>query len=234
MKKINKGVSPAWFETWKTDFKSLNGREPRYEGDFSTDDFAGGQRRRKLRENLIKEQGKICCYCMGRIDNDTAHIEHFWPKGVAEYAHLDLDYNNLFACCEGKRVAQTNADLLVTWDEYCGHKKEDWYDENMVIPTDYGVEDLFTYLENGEIQPISGKSTFDIANKMKTALGLDSFHLTRNRAEAIDQMYEDLELDLLDDPDYIRETIDYYNNMVGEEYMPYCGALVECLKRFLA
>ena len=233
MKKIDKGVSPDWFESWKSDFRVKNGREPHYEGDFLNDEFEAGVRRRKLKENLIKEQGKICCYCMGRIDMDTAHIEHFWPKGVSQYADRDLDYNNLFACCEGKRVTQKDADLLVTWDEHCGHKKEDWYDENMIMPTDYRIEDLFTYYDNGEIHPIGRKTTTNIASKMKSALGLDSFHLKRNRKEAIDQMYDDLEDDLLDDPDYIMECIDYYNSIFDGEYMPYCGVLVDCLKRFL-
>lgn len=58
MKKINKQESPQWFEDWKKNFKMENNREPHYKNDFSTDDIDGVNRRRKLRECLVDEQGK--------------------------------------------------------------------------------------------------------------------------------------------------------------------------------
>ncbi len=236
MKRINKGVSPAWFENWKTQFKMNNGREPRYKGDFSSEDsndIPSKQRRNTLKKSLIEEQGGICCYCMRHINNNMAHIEHFWPKGVDKFLHLDLEYVNLFASCEGKKLLDSNANFLIDWDEFCGHKKDNWYDENMIIPTDYRIEDMFTYLDNGDICATSGRTTFYIADQMIKALGLDSYYLNRNRQEAIEAMYEELDETLLDDQMYIRDMIDYYDNKINGEYVPYCGALVSCLRRLL-
>ena len=230
MKRIRKGISPQWFEMWKAGFELQNGRKARYKGDFSTDDSLGIQRRKDLRQQLVIEQGGICCYCMGRIDNTSAHIEHFWPKGIRQYQHLDLDYNNLFASCEGMRLFDENANMLLKTDEFCGHKKENWFDENMIMPTDYKVEELFTYLDNGEIREKSGSEAY-IASSMLKNLGLDSFYLNRNRSEAIDEMYKELDFIDIDDKEVISDMVDYYDNMIEGKYVPYCGALVDCLKR---
>lgn len=130
MKKIDKEDSPEWFETWKRDFRITNGREARYKNDFSTDDLDGKTRRQRLRGQLIREQGCICCYCMKRVSLNSSHIEHFWPKTF--FPQIDLEYKNMFASCNG--------DGTTFLDEHCGHKKEDWWCEDMVPPTDAEVE----------------------------------------------------------------------------------------------
>lgn len=58
VKQINKNGAPQWFEQWKTDFVEANSRQPHYKVDFAVNDSDGIERRRKLREALIKEQGK--------------------------------------------------------------------------------------------------------------------------------------------------------------------------------
>lgn len=80
MKKIDKEDSPEWFETWKRDFRITNGREARYKNDFSTDDLDGKTRRQRLRGQLIREQGCICCYCMKKVSLNSSHIEHFYSN----------------------------------------------------------------------------------------------------------------------------------------------------------
>ena len=83
MKKINKQESPQWFEDWKKNFKLENSREPHYKNDFSTDDIDGVNRRRKLRECLVDEQGKICCYCMRKISTGSSHtIATYFAKRI--------------------------------------------------------------------------------------------------------------------------------------------------------
>ena len=72
MKRINKQESPQWFEDWKRNFKTENNRNAHYKNDFSADDADGINRRRRLRESLVNEQGKICCYCMRRISTDSS------------------------------------------------------------------------------------------------------------------------------------------------------------------
>lgn len=213
MRKIDKGVSPVWFEQWKEDFRHREGREPIYKKDFY------GAEKPRLREELLKEQGYICCYCMKRINNNTSHIEHFWPKG--EFSSSDMDYANMLASCESE-----------SGGEYCGHKKNDWYIDDMVIPTSPGIEDLFRYLEDGSIKANRKDRRAGAANQMIENLGLDSFHLKRNRRQAIEAS------EVYDDVDYmeedIRSFIDYYNHRIDGKFEPYCQCIIDCLNRQIA
>lgn len=222
MKRIIKEESPVWFENWKNNFKITNGREPHYKNDFATNDADGINRRRYLREALIKEQGEICCYCMKKIDVDSSHIEHFLPK--EQFQDIDLSYNNLFASCNGEGSN-------VIYDEYCGHRKDNWWREEMISPTDIEVEKVFKYTSNGKISSVNGRITSYIAQEMIHNLGLDSYHLERGRREAIETS------EVFDDVDYseeeIRNLIDYYSNKDNGTYVPFCKAIVDCLEEML-
>lgn len=220
MRKVTKEKSPEWFEKWKDEFRNAQGREPHYVSDFSTDDDEGKQRRYRLREQLVKEQGYICCYCMGRIfpKSESSHIEHFWPK--KHFKDMDLDYENLFASCQGNYQSE----------DYCGHRKNDWWDVNMVMPTENRIEKMFYYTEDGRIHSAQG-SDMDIAQKMIRNLGLDSYHLERNRKEAIDnsELYDDMEYT----EEEIRDFIAFYDGKQGGKYTPYCKAIIDCLMRVI-
>ena len=84
MKRIVKNDPPEWFENWKRNFETANGRKAAYKNDFPQREI------RKLREVLLREQGYICCYCMGRLDIDSSHVEHFRPKG--RFPDEDMEY----------------------------------------------------------------------------------------------------------------------------------------------
>lgn len=222
MKRIDKQESPQWFEDWKKNFKIDNNRDAHYKTDFSTSDMDGTNRRRELRKYLVTEQGKICCYCMRRISIDSSHIEHFLPK--ESFPDEDLKYNNLFASCNGEGT-------IMKEDEHCGHRKDNWWRADMLSPSDAEVEKAFRYFPNGKISSVRGRSTSNIAQEMIHNLGLDSFHLERDRKQAIEAS------EVFDDEEYseeeIRDFIEYYSNKNGETYVPYCKAIVDCLEGML-
>lgn len=222
MKRIVKQASPEWFENWKTNYRLNNAKEPHYKNDFSTNDVEGADRRRKLRETLVTEQGKICCYCMQRIDVNSSHIEHFFPK--EKFLDKDLSYDNLFASCNGDG-------RNISYDEHCGHRKGDWWRNDMISPTDMEVEKVFKYSANGKISSVSGRKTSNVAQEMIQNLGLDSYHLERNRRKAIEasEVFDEIEYS---DED-IRNFIDYYSNMDNGAYVPFCKAIVDCLEEML-
>ena len=137
MIKIEKQISPASFEAWKKKFKEDNGRDATYS------DFIGNEKQR-LREKLYEEQYGLCCYCCRFLKHPyqnsvEVHIEHFKPKGDPLYAPLSLEYNNLHLSCSGHKSDH----------ETCGHKKDNWFDENLLISP---LKDLFAYKANGEIK----------------------------------------------------------------------------------
>ena len=222
MKRIIKQTSPRWFEDWKTNYRTANGKEPHYKNDFSTDDIDGANRRKDLRKELVNEQGKICCYCMKRISVNSSHIEHFLPKEV--FRDEDLLYDNLFASCNGEGSN-------VIYDEYCGHRKGNWWREDMISPTDIEVEKVFKYAPNGKISSVNERTTSNIAQEMIHNFGLDSYHLERSRREAIEasEVFDDFEYS----EEEIRNFIDYYSNKDNGTYVPFCKAIVDCLEEML-
>lgn len=211
MRKIQKGESPEWFEIWKDQFRCRNGREATYKEDFPDHE------RRKLRRDLLEEQGYICCYCMKRIDIDSSHLEHFWPK--SRFQDLDMDYRNMLASCEGQ----------TTGEDHCGHKKKDWYDVDMVIPTDDEIETMFRYTLNGKIYPAHRGGKEAVEKKIIHEWGLDSFHLERNRRMALEQT----EIFDMDDytEDEVWDTIAYYDGRQDGKYIEYCNVIIDVMKR---
>ena len=125
MKQINKSSAPQWFEQWKSDFVEVNNRQPHYKVDFAGNDSDGIERRRMLREALINEQGKICCYCMRRIYNNSAHIEHFFPQ--ESFRDMDLTYENMFASCNGEATIILD-DEIRSFIEYYSNKNNGEYE----------------------------------------------------------------------------------------------------------
>lgn len=213
MRKIRKGESPEWFEAWKNEFRRKNGREATYKEDFPE------RERRKLRNELLEEQGYLCCYCMKRIDMNNSHLEHFWPK--SRFKNLDMDYQNMLASCEGE----------TTGGDHCGHKKEDWYDVDMVIPTDDEIETMFHYALDGGIHSAHNGGKEAVGKRMIREWGLDSFHLERNRRMALEQT------EIFDMQDYtedeVWDIIAYYDGRQEGKYIEYCNVIIDVMKREL-
>lgn len=124
----------------------------------------------------LLEQGKICCYCMRRISNNSAHIEHFFPH--ESFRDMDLTYENMFVSCNGEAT-------IILDDEHCGHRKNNWFRDDMLSPTDAEVEKAFKYSANGKISAVRNRPSSNVAQDMIHNLGLDSFHLERDRKQAI-------------------------------------------------
>lgn len=84
----------------------------------------------ELRKSLLEEQGKICCYCQGRIksvlnENDVPLMktEHFIPKkGNEADPSLQLEYSNLLASCKGN-TDKKGAEFKNHCDSSKGHKR---------------------------------------------------------------------------------------------------------------
>lgn len=113
MKHIQKTNEPATFIKWKQSFRNKNGRNPHYK-DLNDDK----EQKNQVKEALLEEQGYICCYCCNEVSKENSHIEHLKPKGNTQYNHLDVDYGNLLASCQGPNGKQDS----------CGHRKQNEYD----------------------------------------------------------------------------------------------------------
>lgn len=215
MKRIIKNEPPVWFEAWKRNFEATNSRRASYKKDFPQKEI------RRLRGELLREQGYICCYCMGRLDIDHSHVEHFKPK--KKFPDEDMDYDNLFASCEG--IGEEPG------EDHCGHRKDDWHVPGMVSPASQAAEQVFRYGLEGTVYPSGRDEARRTAREMIEHLGLNSFYLVRNRATAIEAsgFFDDIEYT----KEEIQDIVDYYDNMDNGEYVPYCGAIAEAWRTLL-
>jgi uncharacterized protein (TIGR02646 family) len=184
MKYINKGDEPDSFTRWKA--LANENWTPTY-------DDLRGQEKTDLYNALLREQGFICCYCGMRItrdlsdigedtsdtDRDSCHIEHLKPQSI--YPELALEYKNLLASCQAER------DKVPPPPVRCGYKKEDWYDENLIVsPLDANCADYFRYSASGEILPTEAPDKQAAAKTTIEKLKLDIDKLRAMRSAAID------------------------------------------------
>jgi uncharacterized protein (TIGR02646 family) len=127
--------------------------------------------------SLLKEQGYICCYCGISITRNNCHIEHYKPKSI--YPDLTYQYINLITSCQGEDEQRPTKPV------HCGHKKNNWYDEDlMVSPLDPNCDKYFKYSGYGEIIP-AGNPDQELAAKTtinRLALSIDKLRKMRQSA----------------------------------------------------
>jgi uncharacterized protein (TIGR02646 family) len=221
MRFIPKNPEPARFTAWKQ--QATPDWQPTWEN------FQKPEKTDVL-VALLQEQGHICCYCGQRISPTLSHIEHLKPR--KHFPDEKLSYSNFLASCPGD--LEDEPQVAKRLNKFCGHKKSDWYDPNlMVSPLDPNCDQYFQYPDDGQIT-----ATEDSANRVAALetihrLGLDDDKLSKVREDAIAGLgIADLALDL--SADEIRQLIDGLNQPdASGELTPFCFALIYQLKQFL-
>lgn len=162
--------------------KQINkGREPRYltehrakGGDFD------GLLKEELREQLLSEQGYICCYCMKRIPQTLTQeqTEKNYPSSKVEHVlsqennpDQQLNYQNLLAACNGNHGQPKN---VQTCDSYKGKK-----DFHFNPSGRRNIEELIKYNGLGQIYSDDPQ----LNEELEEVLNLNAYDLKRIRAE---------------------------------------------------
>lgn len=129
----------------------------------------------QLRQNLLSEQGHICCYCMKRIPENNPpnlKVEHLFCQ--ADNQNLQLNYSNLFASCTGNegqpKIKQT-----------CDTKKGNSVLTINPISNSPNCESLFKFNADGEISLLIENA--DISRQINEVLNLNMQTLKDNRRE---------------------------------------------------
>lgn len=228
MKYIKKGEEPESLTKWKA--LANEDWTPTY-------DELRGQEKTDLYNALLREQGFICCYCGMRITKensdlnknisviniDTCHIEHLKPQSL--YPELALEYKNLLASCQAERDKDPPPPIR------CGSKKDNWYDENlMVSPLETNCIDFIRYSGSGEILPTDDPNKKAAAQTTIDKLGLNIDKLRTMRQEAIDGVL--LNIDELTTEE-IQQLVQGYEQLDNnEQYTPFCAAIAYILKQY--
>ncbi len=232
MRRIRKKETPLHLINWIDEFRIRCGAEPSY------DDLAQSEEYGKLKKELLAEQGYICCYCekeVGVRAGDGSNIEHFMPRHpdkrvltpeeCAICQSAELDYENMFVSCGGEERYS---------EDHCNNTKNNWFDfHNCISPASEKIDGLFGFRLNGKIFAVDNNVC---AEKMRENLNLDSYALRKQRETAYDTVLEEEFSDdtLLQDDEYIMETIDMYQEKdKNGRYEPFCSMITYCLREYL-
>ncbi len=203
LKELKTQTNEDWKPTYKHDLK--------------------GEKRQSVHNDLIAEQGYICCYCGQRIVQSNSHIEHFKPQ--AKYRDFELDYFNLLASCQNE--------LKPKEPRHCGMGKDDWFDEKlMVSPLLPDCEDFFEYSIGGEILSTCEVKKTAAAKKTIERLKLNIPKLQATRAAAIASLYDEPDFISKLSDNEIERLIDGYSQIdENGQYQSYCQVLIYILKQ---
>ena len=215
MKYIQKGVEPSSLSIWKI---KQGAKIPSWKR------FGKTAAKRQLLETLLKEQGYICCYCGIAVDKGNCHIEHFKPQG--KYKTARFDYFNLMVSCQGE-------DDKPRVPVHCGHKKDKWYDEKLLVsPLIANCVEFFNYSAAGEILPIEEPSKKVAAETTIENLSLNIPKLQRMRQAAIDAELELLDNDNFNEEEIINLIKDYSELNDEGKYQPFCATIIYILQTY--
>lgn len=208
---------------------STKGMYDRYSDEHSLQD---------LRNSLKKEQGSICCYCMCSIENGKTKIEHYCSK--SKYPKLEIDYNNLYLCCDGEKTncqdkqnenniyndckckVEKNKKIVKHCDT-CKANRELNYIKLSNIEKD------IEYKSDGTIY----SSNEDINKELNWVLNLNINILKDNRKKAKDDLWKNLikKLPTTWNNDFINKNIKKYKHQ--NKKSPYIGIILYFLNKKL-
>ena len=140
------------------------------------------------RQQLARDQGYLCAYCMRRISLDPAdqlnylNIEHLDPQNQLP-DEATTDFSNLLGVCPGNRSSTENAKK--TCDAYRGILEED--QQTMRLnPLDEAQMDTIFYQRNGEIGSTDTELNKELSDKLN--LNSEAAYLPQNRETAYSQL----------------------------------------------
>lgn len=183
----------------------------------------------ELRQNLLSEQGYICCYCMKRIPEISSpymKIEHFKCQDL--HGMLQLSYVNLLGACTGNE-GQTKI------KQTCDTKKGN--SSLSIQPTSNtpSCEILFKYNSEGEISSVNNDA--DINKQLNDILNLNMQTLkdgrrevyleVQSKVEVESKHYENKQLKLK----YFEEEKDKWLSRTNDKFKPFCMVAVYYLTK---
>jgi uncharacterized protein (TIGR02646 family) len=157
----------------------LKGAEPksllayRKSGDAS---YEGYQDKQDVRDQLVREQRGLCCYCQSRIYANAAgmKIEHWQSQSPPKFPQRQLDYTNMLGACLG---GQKNGEKSPRDKHHCDTLKGDADLCFCLTDSAHPIERHLQFLGDGRIQ----SRIPEIQRDIDEVLRLNLSHLQENR-----------------------------------------------------
>ncbi|WP_051676868.1 retron system putative HNH endonuclease [Maridesulfovibrio frigidus] len=216
MLNIHKNSEPQEVLDWKRDNSELIDFD-NYTGDFNDD--ITPQAKQALQEELCKEQGYLCCYCMNRIYPNSMRLEHWQCQH--NYPEKKFTYSNMLGACCGNEGSGSAV-------EHCDVKKGDG--ALRCHPARDRVEDSIKYSPDGTIS--SDDTQFN--TELSGVLNLNVPFLKSNRSSIVKRLLKELPKRGTWTEQKLRRKIEEYQSHNAEgQLRPYCGVVLYFLKKRL-
>ena len=179
-----------------------------------------------IRVALLKEQGFLCAFCMGRIRVDKMKIEHWLPQNP--YEELSLDYRNMLGVCLG-HIDLKNEASETTCDTHKGNSliKVNPLQERTVEKIKYDERTGRIYSENEEIN-----------RDLEQTLNLNAKLLQKNRKDVLEickkRLYKEMKDGTWTQSLLKSEFQKYSTTNANGEKIPYSGIVLWYLKKRIA
>ena len=186
-----------------------------------------------LREQLVREQRGICCYCLARIQNaaGSVKIEHW----LSQKNHLadSLDYQNLLAVCMGGEARPDKEMQAISRSPrilHCDSSKGDADLKWSPADRNRNIEDRIRYGSDGTI--MSDDKEFDAL--LSEILNLNNDLLKRKRKGVLDGFTK-----VISHGEISREKLEHWINIWNGEHnnndlREYCQIVVFWLRKRMA
>ena len=172
--------------------------------------------KRELRTSLLQEQGYVCGYCGGGINEHNAVIEHIQCQ--ARHPQLQLEYSNMICSCKGGQDRRSNNRQ---YPLHCDASKGSR--DISISPLNEDCNENFIYDDEGNIHPINlpdAETTIQILN-------LNNAKLKSRRNAAIDAFrYLD------DDIDWEAEINHLYSLKQDGKFVEFCFVLEQYIRNY--
>lgn len=191
-------------------------------------------------EDLLKEQGHLCAYCMRRISLDrkngkpSIEIEHYLSRKL--HPDLSLRWENMIGVCNGDTGSETHCDKSKGKNNSEGvfvkGKANGEVKLNILNPLEINKsEKVITYSLSGEI--FANVKDTELQNKitedLDIILNLNDEKLKEYRKEAID-LAKKLLIDKYPTGNWtlkqIEREIEEWKNQKNGKYRPFCQAAI--------
>lgn len=194
--------------------------------------FDGYKGKNDVRENLLKEQGYLCGYCMRRLKNyKEVKIEHVVTQSMLKANEREtLNYKIMLGVCYGNEK-KGRPDKFLTCDAHRHNKdlKVNPYDRNCIKMIAY-KPDGFIYSEDKEINE-------DLNSTLNLNYDGADVYLMKNRREVLKACKEKLrtiQKNGVWKQSILEKMLQEYEEPDGQGYLkPYSGIAIWYLKKRL-
>jgi uncharacterized protein (TIGR02646 family) len=199
--------------------------------------FGKTEVKKRLRSQLLKEQGFICAYCNQRIhlkyqkdDLDTQYmsIEHIKPKSNPVFVNKIFDYYNLVGVCRPEKKRKNYK------EDHCDVTKGSNILPEELNPTKRDFERIVQCGKSGKLSSAEGI----IDRAINDILTLNCNHLKQGRKDIIDAIEYELSsmskanMDdiALFEKQYFEDQLALFAEKEGGLYKAYSGAIILYIK----